>query len=162
MKGACTTIRTVVTGLLERLLFDDEPLVDHVGHLALQPARRARDRDALRACGRHWNKLRIMLYPEVLGAAPIECIPKKSLPLACFSSTLALTQGSQAECRHSMSLGVPGAKASGAQHSAQRAAEAAWRAGDASESAPSPSPLLPSPQLAPPPVLPDAPASTSP
>lgn len=46
-------IRTVVAGLFERLLLDDEPLVDHVGHLALQPARRARDRDALCACGRH-------------------------------------------------------------------------------------------------------------
>lgn len=41
---------TAVAGLLERLLLNDESLVDHVGHLALQAARRARDGDPFRAC----------------------------------------------------------------------------------------------------------------
>lgn len=66
-----------------------------------------------------------------------ESIPKKSLELACLSSSLALTQGSQAEWRHSMSLGVPSASASGVWHSTQRVPDKGARAapGEASESA---------------------------
>lgn len=50
-------VYTVVTGLLERLLLHDEALVDHVGHLTLQPARRARDGDALRTCAQDTPRL---------------------------------------------------------------------------------------------------------
>lgn len=65
-------------------------------------------------------------------------IPRKSRLGASFSSILSLMQGSQAECRHSMSLGVPSHCASGDAQNTQRSARNDVRAvGDASESAPS-------------------------